>query len=149
MIRIGDEGRLEAVRHNHELLDPEQLAILNGLPWRLEPEEVVAELRQAGYLDADELASWLNGFRKGPVTRFLGERGSQQLDRLMPVLLGSAAGIEVAQEDAFDAENAEPNGEIIRPARSADGSGLTAGRAFALSPESHAEHENEYGKTCA
>jgi glutamate-ammonia-ligase adenylyltransferase len=58
---------------------------------RLEPEEVVAELRQAGYLDADELASWLNGFRKGPVTRFLGERGSQQLDRLMPVLLGSAA----------------------------------------------------------
>jgi glutamate-ammonia-ligase adenylyltransferase len=58
---------------------------------RLEAEEAIAELGRAGYLDADELVSWLDGFRKGPVTRFLGERGSQQLDRLMPMLLGSAA----------------------------------------------------------
>ena len=58
---------------------------------RLESDEAVAELERAGYLDAGELVSWLDGFRKGPVTRFLGERGSQQLDQLMPMLLGTAA----------------------------------------------------------
>ena len=65
---------------------------------RLEPKEAAAELERAGYLDAEELASWLVGFRKGPVTRFLGERGSQQLNRLMPMLLGTAAGADRPSE---------------------------------------------------
>ena len=67
---------------------PDLEAVWSG---RLETGEAAAELERAGYLDAGELASWLDGFRKGPVTRFLGERGSQQLDRLMPMLLGTAA----------------------------------------------------------
>ena len=60
---------------------------------RLEPKEAAAELERAGYLDAEELASWLVGFRKGPVTRFLGERGSQQLNRLMPIAYFDRLGV--------------------------------------------------------
>ena len=82
-----------AAPQSEELSERSDMAADFEAVWfeRLEPDEAADELSRAGYLDADELLAWLDGFRKGPVSRFLGERGSQQLDRLMPMLLASAA----------------------------------------------------------
>ena len=49
-------------------------------------------LTQSGFEDAQEILRWLEGFRKGPAVRFLGEQGRQRLDQLMPMLLQEAAG---------------------------------------------------------
>jgi glutamate-ammonia-ligase adenylyltransferase len=49
-------------------------------------------LAKAGYPEADEALRWLEQFRDGPVTRFLGEQGRLRLDELMPRVLGAAAG---------------------------------------------------------
>jgi len=48
-------------------------------------------LSRAGYPDAEETLRWLQAFRKGAVTRFLGEQGQQRLNDLMPLLLHAAA----------------------------------------------------------
>jgi glutamate-ammonia-ligase adenylyltransferase len=55
-------------------------------------EKAAALLTRAGYEDAGEILRWLDGFRKGPAVRFLGEQGRQRLDQLMPLLLEEAAG---------------------------------------------------------
>jgi glutamate-ammonia-ligase adenylyltransferase len=51
----------------------------------------IGVLVAAGYQEADDTLQWLDGFRSGPVTRFLGEQGRQRLDALMPLLLNAAA----------------------------------------------------------
>jgi len=48
-------------------------------------------LARTGYPDAEETLQWLQSFRKGAVTRFLGEQGQQRLNELMPRLLHDAA----------------------------------------------------------
>jgi len=70
----GDAGDLRAVWHGE-----------------LEEAEAAAVLGTAGYPDGGETLRWLNEFRKGPVSRFLGDLGRQRLDQLMPVLLETAA----------------------------------------------------------
>ncbi len=54
-------------------------------------EAASAVLEQAGYPDGAAILQWLDAFRDGPVTRFLGEQGRQRLDQLMPLLLNTAA----------------------------------------------------------
>jgi len=54
-------------------------------------ETAIRVLAQAGYPDAEETLQWLTAFRKGAVTRFLGEQGQRRLDELMPPLLQAAA----------------------------------------------------------
>jgi glutamate-ammonia-ligase adenylyltransferase len=49
-------------------------------------------LAAAGYTDVDEVLHWLEQFRDGPVTRFLGEQGRMRLDELMPQVLSVTAG---------------------------------------------------------
>jgi glutamate-ammonia-ligase adenylyltransferase len=49
-------------------------------------------LENAGYPEGGEVLAWLDEFRKGPVTRFLGEQGRLRLDELMPLVLNAAAG---------------------------------------------------------
>ena len=48
-------------------------------------------LAQSGYPDGAAILQWLELFRDGPVTRYLGEQGRQWLDQLMPLLLNAAA----------------------------------------------------------
>lgn len=55
-------------------------------------------LRAAGYTDPDAVLDWLQQFRHGPVTRFLGEQGRRRLDDLVPRVLQLAAGSESAPE---------------------------------------------------
>jgi glutamate-ammonia-ligase adenylyltransferase len=55
-------------------------------------ETAVRVLAEAGYPDAEETLQWLQAFREGAVTRFLGEQGQQRLNELMPQLLQAAAG---------------------------------------------------------
>jgi glutamate-ammonia-ligase adenylyltransferase len=69
----GVPGDLDAVWHDH-----------------LDTAEAIGALKDAGYQEADETLAWLKGFRRGPVTRFLGDVGRQRLGQLMPVLLGAA-----------------------------------------------------------
>jgi glutamate-ammonia-ligase adenylyltransferase len=57
----------------------------------LEHEAAIKVLEKAGFQQADETLQWLDTFRHGPVTRFLGEQGQQRLDELMPLLLGAVA----------------------------------------------------------
>jgi glutamate-ammonia-ligase adenylyltransferase len=54
-------------------------------------DAALAALSAAGYRQAEATLQWLNAFRDGPVTRFLGEQGRQQLDNLMPLVLHAAA----------------------------------------------------------
>jgi len=54
-------------------------------------EKAAQVLTRAGYADAGEVLRWLDGFRKGPAVRFLGEQGRQRLDQLMPLLLEEAS----------------------------------------------------------
>jgi len=56
-----------------------------------DPGKAAAALTRSGYEDAQEILRWLEGFRKGPALRFLGEQGRQRLDQLMPMLLDEAA----------------------------------------------------------
>ena len=62
--------------------------------WRgnIETADAEAALAAAGFEDATGALSWLNQFRDGPASRFLGERGRQRLDELMPVVLQGVAG---------------------------------------------------------
>ena len=57
----------------------------------LDKNEALKVLTNAGYPEALEVLRWLDSFRDGPVTRFLGEQGRQRLDELMPRLLNAAA----------------------------------------------------------
>ena len=57
----------------------------------LEHEAAIKVLQKAGFQQAEETLQWLDTFRSGPVTRFLGEQGQQRLDELMPLLLGTVA----------------------------------------------------------
>ena len=61
--------------------------------WRrdVERDAAIAALSAAGYQQAEATLQWLSEFRDGPVTRFLGEQGRQQLDNLMPLVLDAAA----------------------------------------------------------
>jgi glutamate-ammonia-ligase adenylyltransferase len=54
-------------------------------------EKAAALLARAGYEDAGDILRWLEGFRKGPAVRFLGDQGRGRLDQLMPLLLEEAA----------------------------------------------------------
>ncbi len=64
--------------------------------WRgsLDTEEATKVLAAAGYTDADDTLRWLKQIRKGPITRFLGERGRQRLDELMPMVLRAVTSAE-------------------------------------------------------
>jgi len=64
-------------------------------------------LAKAGYPDAEETLQWLQAFRKGAVTRFLGEQGQQRFDDLMPQLLQAVA------EEAEPAEVLRRLGELL------------------------------------
>jgi glutamate-ammonia-ligase adenylyltransferase len=55
-----------------------------------EPAEQI--LTAAGYREADQALRWLEQFRDGPVTRFLGEQGRLRLDELMPQVMNAAGG---------------------------------------------------------
>jgi glutamate-ammonia-ligase adenylyltransferase len=55
-------------------------------------DAAVRVLAETGYPDAEETLQWLQAFREGAVTRFLGEQGQQRLNELMPQLLQAAAG---------------------------------------------------------
>jgi glutamate-ammonia-ligase adenylyltransferase len=57
----------------------------------LERDAAIKVLENAGFQQAEETLQWLDTFRTGPVTRFLGEQGQQRLDELMPLLLGAVA----------------------------------------------------------
>ena len=61
--------------------------------WRGETDSdaAVAILAAAGFEEADAALRWLEAFREGPVTRYLGEQGRQRLDELMPLVLNAAA----------------------------------------------------------
>ncbi len=61
--------------------------------WRdqLGDEESLAALSAAGFDEANKVVRWLQTFREGPVTRYLGEQGRQRLDELMPLVLNAAA----------------------------------------------------------
>jgi len=65
-----------------------------GDVWRGTVDDVQAAhlLEQAGYPEAGEVVRWTAQFRKGPVTRYLGEQGRRRLDELMPLVLNAAAG---------------------------------------------------------
>ena len=54
-------------------------------------EAAIKVLRHEGFEQASEVLQWLDTFRDGPVTRFLGEHGQQRLDELMPLLLAEVA----------------------------------------------------------
>ena len=56
-----------------------------------DPADSMAVLAAAGYPDAEETLQWLTEFRRGPVTRHLGEQGRQRFDELMPLVLHAAA----------------------------------------------------------
>jgi glutamate-ammonia-ligase adenylyltransferase len=70
--------------HDRNLLD-----VWQGITAGEQAEQV---LTTAGYPEAGEVLRWLEQFRDGPVTRFLGEQGRLRLDELMPQVLGVAAG---------------------------------------------------------
>ena len=55
-------------------------------------------LKNAGYPKGDAVLQWLAQFRKGPVSRFLGEQGRRRLDELMPLVLNAASGSAQAPE---------------------------------------------------
>jgi len=55
-------------------------------------------LESAGYPEAEEVLRWLAQFRKGPVSRFLGEQGRRRLDELMPLVLNAAAASDQSLE---------------------------------------------------
>jgi glutamate-ammonia-ligase adenylyltransferase len=57
----------------------------------LDSEAAIQALENAGFQQADDVLHWLDAFRNGPVTRFLGEQGQQRLDELMPLLLAVVA----------------------------------------------------------
>ena len=61
--------------------------------WRDEVghEESLDALSAAGFEEAGKVARWLQTFREGPVTRYLGEQGRKRLDELMPLVLNAAA----------------------------------------------------------
>jgi glutamate-ammonia-ligase adenylyltransferase len=65
-----------------------------GDVWRgaIDNTKAARALETAGYPEADEVLRWLAQFRKGPVSRFLGEQGRRRLDELMPQVLNAAAG---------------------------------------------------------
>ncbi len=60
-------------------------------------DAAIKVLKQAGFQQADEVLQWLDSFRDGPVTRFLGDQGQQRLDELVPLLLTAVA----AEKDAL------------------------------------------------
>jgi glutamate-ammonia-ligase adenylyltransferase len=60
----------------------------------LDPAEAVVALQAAGFEEAKETLGWLEEFRSGPVTRYLGEQGKQRFDELMPRVLQSVAADE-------------------------------------------------------
>jgi len=70
----------------------EPLADLAAL-WRadLETDAALAALTAAGFGQAQQALRWLDNFRDGPVTRYLGEIGRQRFDELMPRVLQTAA----------------------------------------------------------
>jgi glutamate-ammonia-ligase adenylyltransferase len=70
-------------------------------------EAAIKVLSKAGYPDAEETLEWLQAFRKGAVTRFLGEQGQQRLNELMPQVLQAAA------EEAEPAEVLHRLGELL------------------------------------
>jgi glutamate-ammonia-ligase adenylyltransferase len=70
-------------------------------------DAAIRVLAKAGYPDAEETLEWLQAFRKGAVTRFLGEQGQQRLNELMPQLLQAAA------EEAEPAEVLRRLGELL------------------------------------
>ncbi|MGB5441504.1 MAG: bifunctional [glutamate--ammonia ligase]-adenylyl-L-tyrosine phosphorylase/[glutamate--ammonia-ligase] adenylyltransferase, partial [Gammaproteobacteria bacterium] len=57
----------------------------------LRGDAAVKELRHTGFRHAEDVLQWLDSFRDGPVTRFLGDQGQQRLDELMPLLLTAVA----------------------------------------------------------
>ena len=61
--------------------------------WREDVDDAAAigVLSAAGFEQAEAALQWLNSFRAGPVTRYLGEQGRQRLDELMPLVLNVAA----------------------------------------------------------
>jgi glutamate-ammonia-ligase adenylyltransferase len=82
----GPQEPVEQAREGHDL----------GDVWRgaIEASDVMAVLESAGFADTDKVVRWLKQFRKGPVTRFLGERGRRRLDELMPLVLEGVAGTD-------------------------------------------------------
>ncbi|MGB5261206.1 MAG: bifunctional [glutamate--ammonia ligase]-adenylyl-L-tyrosine phosphorylase/[glutamate--ammonia-ligase] adenylyltransferase [Gammaproteobacteria bacterium] len=80
----GPQESVEQAQRSHDL----------GDVWRgdVEAGDAIAVLESAGYADANQVVRWLAQFRHGPVTRFLGERGRQRLDELMPMVLQAIAG---------------------------------------------------------
>jgi glutamate-ammonia-ligase adenylyltransferase len=66
--------------------------------WRGSADErhAAQALASAGYPDSAAVLEWLQEFRHGPVTRFLGEQGRRRLDMLMPRVLKLAAGFAPA-----------------------------------------------------
>ncbi len=75
-----------------EKKDREQAPALAEV-WRRDADRdaAITALSAAGYRQAEATLQWLNTFRDGPVTRFLGEQGRQRLDDLMPLVLQAAA----------------------------------------------------------
>ncbi|MDH3832476.1 MAG: bifunctional [glutamate--ammonia ligase]-adenylyl-L-tyrosine phosphorylase/[glutamate--ammonia-ligase] adenylyltransferase, partial [Gammaproteobacteria bacterium] len=61
--------------------------------WRDEAgqEGSLDALSAAGFEEAGEVLRWLQTFREGSVTHYLGEQGRQRLDELMPLVLNAAA----------------------------------------------------------
>jgi glutamate-ammonia-ligase adenylyltransferase len=61
--------------------------------WRAEAEHdaAVGILTEAGFDEAEAALEWLEAFREGSVTHYLGEQGRQRLDELMPLVLNAAA----------------------------------------------------------
>ena len=57
----------------------------------LDRDAAIEVLENAGFQQAENTLQWLDTFRNGPVTRFLGEQGQQRLDELMPLLLAAVA----------------------------------------------------------
>jgi len=94
-----DKAAADKVRRTPGLDD-----VWRGLAGR---ENAIRVLAKAGYPDAEETLQWLQSFRKGGVTRFLGEQGQQRLDELMPQLLQAAA------EEAEPAEVLRRLGELL------------------------------------
>ena len=65
--------------------------------WRdeISREDALEVLSAAGFEQSDEVLRWLEIFREGPVTRYLGEQGRQRLDELMPLVLNAAQSLSV------------------------------------------------------
>ena len=61
--------------------------------WRDEvgEQDSVDALSAAGFEEAASVLRWLQTFRQGSVTRYMGEQGRQRLDELMPLVLNAAA----------------------------------------------------------